>query len=331
MIMWLIFSDIHLDQYKAFATLTESGLNSRLATQISVFRDVKRVAKKNSVSRIFFLGDLFNSLTPTISKIVYNVGFYMCKLLADNAALYLVVGNHDIYEGIHLFTPFESIPNTKVIFTTETIKADGKLIDIVPWNSDFPSNSKSDYCFGHFGITGAVGNSGVIPVDTGVTNDMLSGYKIVLAGHYHVRQMLGNGIFHVGSVMANSFQDSVEDKGVWLLDPSKDHLSFVPIKSPKFITLEVNDNNTDVLEKITPDNFFRLIVTADNIQLPQLPNNVIVEYEYKPSSTVQTSVAIDEPLSYIPIISEFIDNSNTALDKSVLKQKALELLDISAG
>lgn len=323
---WLIFSDMHLDKHKAFSTITNRGLNSRLVQQVDIIRQVKRILRKEKVTTVFFLGDLFNSLTENISKIVYNVAFYLVQNIAELAHVYLVTGNHDLYNNIHTFTPFSSIPGVEIISETTTITVDDKKIDIVPWNCEIPKG-KSPYCFGHFGIEGAVVGEG-FNIDAEVSKEALKKYELVLSGHYHTRQKVANNAYHIGAVMSTSFKDSIEDKGVWLLEDSK--LRFVPIKSRKFCTVEVA--YSDQIEQFITTtyneyDYFRLLVKSDDLIIPEFKDNVIVKYDYDPRTPEEMEIPdTSEITSLIPIISEFIDKSKTALDKTILKAKAIELL-----
>ena len=328
--MWLILTDLHLDLHRAFATVASNGLTNRIIQQIEVIQQVKRIARKHKVNNIFFLGDLFNTLSPTIPKLVYNVAFYLIQSLAEIANVYILVGNHDIFQNIHLFTPFTSIPKVKVIHDSTTIIVDGKSIDMIPWGGDLFGEDKAHYCFAHIGIAWAdVGTGFVLDADQ-VPLSALAGYKIVLAGHYHTRQMMAEGVFHIGGVMATSFKDTPEDKGVFLLDPTNDKLDFIPVKSPKFLTMVfTNQLQVDILNmsQFPTDNYYRLLIQSDDIVVPEFGPNVIVEYDYEPK-TEETALAVSEITDLVPIVQDFIDRSNTQLPKPILKEKAIELLEV---
>jgi len=326
--MFLIFSDIHFDLYKPFSIILSNGLNSRLMGQIDVMKDIKRIVRRKGVTNIFFLGDLFNSQAATIDKILLNTVFYAIQSLAEIAPLYLLVGNHDNSKGISILTPFESIPNVTIINTVKSITVEGKSIDFVPW-LETPPEEKSEYCFGHFGITGATVANGLVIEADEMDAKLLTGYKLILSGHYHTRQMVGENIYQVGGVMSTSFKDSEEDKGVWLLDPATDKLNFIPVKSPKFHTRTVSfsDELDAFIKENTSKDYWKLVVQSDGLIVPEMPPNVIVEYDYDPKSLDEIPVDTTSISNLIPIIQEFIDKSNTALSKEVLKIKAVELLE----
>jgi DNA repair exonuclease SbcCD nuclease subunit len=334
-IMFLVISDLHADLYKAFVTVTEQGISSRLLQQIEVIREVKKIARRYRVSHIFFLGDLFNSQASTIDKFLYNSIFYMIQSLAEVAPLYLLVGNHDIVKQINIFTPFTSIPNVKVVERSETITVEGKKIDLVPWEGQWAA-PHGDYCFGHFGIKGATinNNQTVFTVEEQVEPKSLFGYKLVMAGHFHTRQMVGENLYHIGAVMAQSFKDTTEDRGCWLVNPENDSLKFLPIVSPKFFTVEIN-NEQDMEEfqeqygcQQTND-YFKLRIKTDGISIPDLfGNNVVIDYDFDIGVEESERIDTSNILNLAPIIEEFIRSSNTALNKDKLVKKALELLEV---
>jgi DNA repair exonuclease SbcCD nuclease subunit len=325
MSLWMVFSDLHLKEWKQFSTVLANGLNSRFMEQIKVLQQVKHIARKNKVSSIFFLGDLMDSQSKDISKMVINTIFYLIQSLSEISSIYLLVGNHDVYKQINIFTPFTSIPRVTIIDQTTSIKLDGKTIDLIPCYGVWPKN-KSDYCFGHFGIQGAtIGDS--FTIEEEIKPQALKDYKLVLAGHYHTRQQVGKNMYQIGSVMNTNFSNTIEDKGVFLLNPSNDDLQFIFIPSPKFYTINIYNEN-DIKEfKPEPNDYYKLKIKNDNIQVPEYPN-VIVEYDWEPNIEEKELIDTSNITNLVPIIQEFIMNSNTSLDKEILKQKAVELLEI---
>lgn len=329
--LWMIFSDVHLKEWRPFSSILSNGMNSRLMEQVKVLQRVKQIAQQYHISHIFFLGDLVDSLSPTISKIVINTAFYMVQSLAEIANIYLIVGNHDIFGQINTLTPFSSIPRVKIINEVTVIKLDGKTIDLIPCYGKIPQK-KSEYCFGHFGIQGATIGNGVI-VDEEIEPKMLVGYKLVLAGHFHSRQQVADNAYQVGSVMDINFSSTTEDKGVFLLNPKNDELKFIPILSSKFYTIEIN-NKKDLEDFIKQYNcqktndYFKLRIKTDNITVPELSNNVIVEFDFEPSINEKELIDTHDITNLQPIIKDFIQSSNTALNKDILYKKAIELLEI---
>lgn len=326
--MWMVLSDLHLKEWKMFSTILANGLNSRLMQQIQVCKHVKRLIRKYKISDIFFLGDLMDSQSSTISKIIINTAFYIIQDWAELANVYLLVGNHDIYNNLNVLTPFSSIPNVWIVNVSTPINLDGKTIDLVPWNGQLPAK-KADYLFGHFGIQGATTGNGFV-IEEEVKPELLKDYKLVLCGHYHSRQQVADHAYQIGGVMNHSFADTTEDKGVFLLDLSNDKLEFIPISSPKFHTTKVafSDQLEEFLRDYKENDYYKLIIESDSLIIPELPSNVIVEYDYEPTVDEKDMIDTSDILNLTPIIKQFIQQSNTALDKEILIKKAIQLLEI---
>lgn len=321
--MWLLFSDLHLDMHKQFAKPLDNGLNTRIVQQIEVVKKVIAVAKKKRVSQIFFLGDFFESITSQINKLVYNIGFYLCQSLAKVAPLHIIVGNHDVYSNVHIYTPYTSIKDTYIYYLPTTIELENRKIDIVPYNEKL-QDKNGDYCFGHFFISEALDNLKDYVNDHIIKIEELKEYKLVCAGHLHQTKSIDSRFIHIGSVMATSFKDLPQDRGIWLLDCQTDKIEFYPIASPKFLTYHVYKE--DDIPEFNDNDYYKLIVHTDGLPLPELKTNVIVENDFVPQSYVEESINKDYTLDIIEIIMEFIDNSNTALPKDKLKEKARELM-----
>jgi hypothetical protein len=130
--------------------------------------------------------------------------------------------------------------------------------------------------------------------------------------------------------MSNSFRDSEEDKGVWFLDPATDKLEFLPIKYRKFRTRKIafSDELDAFIKECNDKDYWKLVIKSDGLMIPEFPPNVLIEYDYDPKSLDETPVDTTSITNLVPIVKEFIDKSNTALNKEILKTKAIELLEI---
>lgn len=215
--LWMIFSDIHLKEWKAFSTTLSNGLNSRLMEQIKVLQQVKKIARQYKVTNIFFLGDLVDSISPTISKIVINTAFYMIQSLAEVASIYLLVGNHDVFGQINTLTPFSSIPHVKIIDESTAINLDGKTIDLIPCYGVWPK-SKSNYCFGHFGIQGATIGDG-FSLDEEIKPQLLKDYKLVLCVDETTEALTPEGWRKYDDLVENSIIGTTDKDGIFEWQP----------------------------------------------------------------------------------------------------------------
>jgi DNA repair exonuclease SbcCD nuclease subunit len=323
----LIFGDLHLDMWRAFNKVTPDGSGTRLAEQIRVMQEVVDIAVKNDVDGIYFLGDFFHSKSEKISKTVMMVASGIVRALTSVAPTYLICGNHDIYNGNSIITYLMSDNLFPVITTTRELIYDRDLY-MVPYGCILPDKVEKDsILFGHYGIRGASMNGYIPKDDLDVPVSELLKYSLVIMGHYHTRQALDKKILHAGAVMCNSFNDSDEDRGVLLLEEDL-KLKFVPIKSPKFYTRTINKQSDVSKHFVTGGtyDYYKLIITSDDITLPKLPDNVIVEWDIKLSPKEHVTET-EKATSLDKDVIEFIKNSNTALDKDKLIEMAQEIME----
>jgi DNA repair protein SbcD/Mre11 len=68
------------------------------------------------------------------------------------------------------------------------------------------------------------------------------GFDAVVCGHIHKPQILGNGVFYCGSPQQLNHGEANDEHGVWLIEPGQLDETFLPIESPRFVTLEAWDD-----------------------------------------------------------------------------------------
>lgn len=318
----LLFSDLHLDTRSQFSTLSRAGLNSRLLDQLHVTNEVRGVAKERKVDRIFFLGDLLNGLSESLSKTIYNAAYFIAKSLSDYCPVWFLVGNHDVYRRLTVLSNFASLPNVCVVEGTETLE-DG--IDLIPWGGDIPKQ-KSNTLFGHIALKGAwVDKSCSVFSEDGVAPVSLLGYNFIFLGHFHSIQNLeikgATEAMYIGSVMQNSFAESPEKHGVTLFDGKKSE--FIEIGSPKLLAYEIKDQSTadSIIENINNSkDYYKLTVVENGITLPDFDHRVSVEYSVRVDK--ESRLKEQEGEDIWETVERFISEVNTQVDK----QQAIKFL-----
>jgi predicted MPP superfamily phosphohydrolase len=323
--MIVMFSDLHLDNFRQFSTIDELGFNSRLLEQMRVVQRVvkylhslKAAGKKIT---IVFLGDLINGQGESIHKTVNYVMHTVARQVADIAPTYMVVGNHDVYRNIHILQALEPISNLQYVDKTTAVNIDGYDIDIVPWNCEIPEK-RGDILMGHIPISG---DEFVSVFDkNAIDRNMLHGYNMVFLGHYHTHHEFAvpgvQKAMYVGAIMANSFSDTLEDRGLTILDDGR--ISFVPIPSPKFIERYVSTQeqmDSAIKEYNETDNYFRIIVTSPDVTIPEVGHRVQFEVNYKSVETVTRLAMPTTKETMRDLVHRVIDLSNTALDRDEIK------------
>lgn len=320
----LLFSDIHLDEFKQFSTLKE-GMNTRLLDQIYVIKGILELINQRKIKEVVFLGDMINSFGPFLSKTVYNAMAYLIQSISELAEFYIVIGNHDIFRNRHLFYPFEKFPNVHIVNQPSTAYLDGYSIDMVPWGYDIPKKNKSDILMAHLEVKGAIMNAAGIRTTNGIDQTELEDYKYVLLGHYHSRQLFqipgARWAGYVGSVMQIDLAHLPEKRGVVILDEGR--IRMEEIHSPKMYTEQIDSQAAidRLLPKIETGDYWRLTVTSPDVKVPSFDHRVQVEYNISPIKESRLEEIPGEDLR--KTVERFIWDTNTMIDKDL----AIKLLD----
>jgi DNA repair exonuclease SbcCD nuclease subunit len=323
----LVFGDLHLDRNKFLPE------EEQLSIHRSVVKQIADLASKVDIT--IFLGDWFNKLSETLPKSVIMESANMIRSISATTPMYMITGNHDMYREKSLLTSFNSEYVIPIVIPTN-ISIGRKEIWLEPYGYATPEEARG-MLFGHFGITGSKVGSGYLNLDEEVPLSKLQNFNLVMCGHYHTRQILnhtrGQIVMHPGSVMAHSFSDSEEDKGVYIIDTDKqtwepEGVEFIKIDSPKYITRIANKGN---IKEITKEaaifkNNYRFLVSDDSLDIQNLPTNVRVDWEIENKPTEHYSEE-DKINNLEADIYEFIEKSNTALDKKRLVLLAKDMLE----
>jgi DNA repair exonuclease SbcCD nuclease subunit len=320
----LLVTDFHLDNYRQFATITKEGLNSRLVDQLGVIGAVSKLIEETRTENVIFLGDLFNSLSDSLPKLIYNAAFAAVRSWSKNSELFLIVGNHDIHKGFHLFSAFAELPNVHVISNTLQTEIEGYKVDLVPWGGVIPPVAKGDILMGHIAVRGTKVNSTGMTVDEGCSPLDLKGYKNIFLGHYHERQPIpipgAIQAEYIGSLMQIDRGSTPEPRGVVALREGV--YDFFPIPSPHIYSVEViNQDWADrYVKEIEKGNYWHLTVTSPEVALPSFDHRVQVEYNIEMKH--ETRLEEKEGEDLLETVKRFIEGANTNVDK----ERAVELL-----
>ena len=135
----------------------KSNAESRLRILVSVIERIDKFKTENKIKNIIFCGDLFHQ-RDEISVVTINVAIKMIKKIAKNCNVYLIIGNHDIFNQktntINSSRIFDSIKNVHLIETVTECSINGNKTLLVPWNTNLSVFKKNSYdmMFGHFDI-----------------------------------------------------------------------------------------------------------------------------------------------------------------------------------
>ena len=229
----LVWSDMHFNNWRQFSS-SVGGLNSRFKEQIKVFSQIKEMAFDADCS--IFGGDVFHNVRK-IDVDVFNVVRDLWKDFP--CPLYVVDGNHDLSirenpEWMH--RSFESLIGGDVkhlngLGTFESLK----LFGVGYADGIMGLENNYDLIVVHKEPVGA--KYGNYVFQEGVNwKELEKKCKFLMFGHIHQYQKLSDKTYVVGSPMSHNFGD-IGDRGVLVIDFDKDEIEFVPLKFPKFVTV----------------------------------------------------------------------------------------------
>lgn len=251
----LCFTDIHFGKQQHSRVYNESALQT--------VKEYIRHCKENDIKYGAFLGDWHeNRISIDVSTMNYS---YQALILLNeyfksvNGTLYFIIGNHDLYyrhtRDLHSIPFTNKLDHITPIESPQTINIDGTSVLFAPWLSkdeDFSviaSKTTASIMMGHHEFSSFKWNSNSFALTSGIPLTMVKHFKLVLSGHYHMRQHKKN-IHYIGSCLQQNFGDCDNPRGFTVVDLKTCKLKFIENKkAPKFIQLKVSEalQNLDVL------------------------------------------------------------------------------------
>jgi DNA repair exonuclease SbcCD nuclease subunit len=170
-----------------------------------------------------FLGDLFHTHAVIRVEVLEFWNKWLRKF-AKIVPTKAIVGNHDqtgdFHSTEHALNVFKDIPNLMIIDKPTATGIYGYL-PYIHNNEEFIKQCEELKSFGvkvlvcHATFDGSVFESGT-PAPFGIDLN-LAPFDIIISGHIHRRQILGNGkVLYPGTPRWDTVSDANEEKGIWL-------------------------------------------------------------------------------------------------------------------
>lgn len=237
----------------------------------SVYKQTTQFCKDNGLNTIFHLSDIFNSRKSQSQEVLVD-GF--CQILddlgKDEMKLITFPGNHDktSYSSKKSFLrPFRYYPSFSLYESHTIVEFDGLYVHMIPFFSDVEyleelrksrlnlNPNVRHILFTHIGVDGARMNNG--ETIQGITHDQFDHFEKVFIGHYHDKQVFGEGdkFNYIGSSIQHNFGET-PDKGLTVL---YDDLSWetVELEFPRFLKIEVD------VKKLTTKEINELVTESE--------------------------------------------------------------------
>lgn len=300
---------------------------------------------ENNIKKIIQLGDLFDNKKYIHFNTLYESNkYFFSKLDSNKITMYCFTGNHDaLYKNTNRVSSVSLLKtdNMVVVGTVpQTINIDSVDFDFYPWintenydkSIELIKSSTSKYAVGHFEFKNFPLHRGTI-AESGMDHKMFSSYEKVFSGHYHTISQEDN-ILYTGTPYELDWSDCGDNKGFWVLDTVSGDLEF--IKNPHTIftkIMYVEDMEFDFSS--VKDKFVKLFVIdkksqkkfdsfIDSININS-PHDLKIS-EQSVVESVSNAVSMnDTVVSTKSMITNVLDNIDTQLDKSMLKNKVYEL------
>jgi hypothetical protein len=263
----------------------------------------------------------------------------------------IICGNHDTYyKNTNKLNSLKELlghymNEVNIVMKPSVIDYDGLGIALVPWicqdnekeTNEFLMNCSSDIVAGHFELNGFDMLRGV-PCTHGMSTENLNRFEMVLSGHYHVKSSKGN-VHYLGSQMEFFWSDAHDDKFFHILDTETRELTAVKNPITLFEKVYYDDSITNYSEYDTSHlerKFVKLIVKnkSDNIAfdlfLDRIQSREIYDLKIQENFSEFIGDNVDDDGLEVEdtsaLLSSYIDNVETLLDKERIKKEVSELM-----
>ena len=267
----LIFTDLHVG--------ISNDKPSRQKIAEKVIDEIIGRIETEGIRQVFFLGDLFHQRTA-IEVTSLNVANDLVRKLSSYCEVFLLQGNHDLYEKynsvITSLNIFE-LNNVNIISVPTELKLNGQKVLLVPWlcgttlNDHIKRNNLSesyDIMMGHFDISYSgeirykgqnyanaykAGGHNFSEVETGnIVSEILHhthDYSTIYMGHIHDHETVTfeNRTWNiVGSPQyqvhdMKRLPDEKKQHGYFILDDKNRETFYQCVSVPKFVTVYASD------------------------------------------------------------------------------------------
>ena len=293
-----------------------------------------------NINCVIDMGDTFDSRKGIdFSALSWAKKNYYDRLRQMGVTVYTVVGNHTAYykntnniNAIELL--LREYDNIVPVSTFKEVEIDGLDVSLVAWITEDTqeevlkkiSKSKSKVAFGHLELQGFKANHGIW-MEHGMDRNVFSRYDKVFSGHYHHRSHQDN-VNYLGNPYEMYWNDAGDVRGFHIFDTET--LDHTPVNNPFtiFHTVYYEDtpyqlfDATECSGKIVKvvvrkksdevgfEKFIDKLFSANPAEVKIVENfNVIENDDFEAFESEDT----------LAILSRYIDESDTQVDKSAVK------------
>jgi len=313
---------------------------------------------ENNISQILHLGDYFDHRRIAHIKVLSrNKKMFLDKLDEYGMHMDIIPGNHDVaYKNTNelcsLVEILQHYKDTVTLHMEPTVKDyDGLKVALLPWinaeNYDeslqFIKSVDAPFLGGHLELAGFEMMKGMPANHHGMSSSIFHRFETVMSGHYHTKSTREN-IHYLGTPFEHTWADADDPKYFHVIDTENRELLQIrnPITIYNRLVYDDSAAGDDIekeLKKYKYDHvrgsFIKVIVRSkknpylfdkylDAINANEPFDIKIVENfdEYLPDNIEDEGLNVSDTLT---LLSDYVDNVETELDKSRLKGKLHEL------
>lgn len=351
----LFTADWHLSNSWPYAVPDENGITDRFKDQLSMIEQIGNIAEAENANAVFILGDLFDKSTLDAITLQYTLAAIM--QLAEATTVYILPGNHDAknskaqHYAVDFFSRLEDKSDITVLGNDHSsmIVAKNVTFHSIPWMPiDKTNEAISKIQFDkklinvvllHQSVIGCRLNGSWV-ADEGIDASKF-GDHVYLAGHFHSPQEFNHGMY-VGAPMQKDFGDAGEERRVVIGTFDDDKVEFEDrvIEAPKFYSYKFSNDSYDLVNPELKDgDYLRVQVesthAAYKTRLEEAKEGcstyqkigVNVFFQHIPISDHSVRIKTNGPINYLEAMKEYINISNTELDKKQLAKVGKQLLE----
>jgi len=347
----LFTADWHLSNSWPYAVPDENGITDRFKDQLNMIEQIGNIAEAKEVDAIFILGDMFDKSILDAITLQYALAAIM--QLAEATTVYILPGNHDAknskaqHYAVDFFSRLEDKSDITVLGNDHSsiIVAKNVTFHPIPWMPIDKTNealsqiqfdpSNKNVVLLHQSVIGCRLNSSWV-ADEGIDPSKF-GDHIYLAGHFHSPQEFNHGMY-IGAPMQKDFGDAGEERRVVIgrFDDSKVEFEDKSIVAPEFFQFDgINGHNNKPIKndyvriklECTHSAYKTKLEEAKKFYEPFQKDGIHLFYQHIPVSDHSVRLKTNGPIDYLQAMKEYINISNTELDKKQLAKVGKQLLE----
>lgn len=306
--------------------------------------------EENNIKTLIHLGDVVDrrkfinhNTADNFKRVFWN------KLDELNIDTHIIIGNHDTYfkntNEINAINNLSISKDAKVYTKATDVEFGGCSILFVPWicddNYDHSIHAidatDSTICMGHLEVKGFEMHNGHFN-EHGLEKSQFTKFDKVLSGHFHKKSDDGR-IYYLGTQYEMTWSDYKCPKGFHIFDTDTRDLTRVSNPYTIFEKITYNDvfENYDKVDVSQHDKkFIKLFISNKNDDdmygryLDKLYNTIsphgvdVIEAMSDVNASVPENL-LDKGEDTLTFLGNYIENTDTELDKQKLKEFAKEL------